>query len=428
MLLEEVIAEFHRYGIPKLKGRSLDLPLNLSKAITVVGLRRTGKTYLLYQAMQKLLKRGIRLEQLFYINFEDERIGNMDARDLSQIVEIYRKYNSDTKNMYLFLDEIQNVKGWEKFVRRLLERRDARIFITGSSSKLLSREIATTLRGRSLSYHLFPLSFKEFLKFKDFELRKPLIEDDRGMIKKYLDEYTNFGGFPEIANYDEMLKIRTLQEYLDLIVYKDLVERYGIKKIGVMKSLIKATVKNFGNRISVKKLYNSILASGNELSKNKLYEYFSYLDDIGFVIPVRKFSYSEIESMRSMPKLYVVDNGFLTLYGMKDIGRRIENIVAVELMRRKYYYNPTQEIAYYMTGNKEVDFVVYEGQRVKELLQVCYDLSDINTKNREIDALVRASKELKCNDLKIITWDYESKEEVEGNKIEYVSLWKWLLE
>ena len=426
MLLEEVIAEFHRFGIPELKERSLDLPLNLNKAITVVGLRRTGKTYLLYQAMQKLIERGMRIEQLFYINFEDERIGNMESKDLSQIVEIYRKYNPDAKSMYIFLDEIQNVKGWEKFVRRLLERRNARLFITGSSSKLLSREIATTLRGRSLSYHLFPLSFKEFLKFKEFKLREPLIEDDRGMIKKYLDEYTNFGGFPEIVNYEEMLKIRTLQEYLDLIVYKDLVERYGIKKIGVMKALIKATVKNFGNRMSVKKLYNS-LGSGNELSKNKIYEYFSYLDDIGFVIPVRKFSYSEIESMRSMPKLYVVDNGFPTLYGMKDMGRRIENIVAVELMRRKYYYNPTQEIAYYMAGNKEVDFVVYEGQRVKELIQVCYDVSDINTKNREIDALIRASKELKCNELKIITWDYEGKEEVEGKKIEYVPLWKWLL-
>ncbi|EDY36485.1 hypothetical protein ABOONEI_475 [Aciduliprofundum boonei T469] len=427
MLLEEVIAEFHRFGIPKLKERSLDLPLNLNKAITLVGLRRTGKTYLLYQTIQKLIERGMRMEQIFYINFEDERIGNMDSKDLSQIVEIYRKYNPDAKSMYLFLDEIQNVKGWEKFVRRLLERRNARLFITGSSSKLLSKEIATTLRGRSLSYHLFPLSFKEFLKFKEFKLREPLIEDDRGMIKKYLDEYTNFGGFPEIVNYEEILKIRTLQEYLDLIVYKDLVERYGIKKIGVMKALIKATVKNFGNRISVKKLYNS-LGSGNELSKNKIYEYFSYLDDIGFVIPVRKFSYSEIESMRSMPKLYVVDNGFPTLYGMKDMGRRIENIVAVELMRRKYYYNPTQEFAYYMAGNKEVDFVVYEGQRVKELIQVCYDVSDINTKNREIDALIRASKELKCNDLKIITWDHEGQEEVEGKKIEYVPLWKWLLE
>ncbi|EDY34178.1 hypothetical protein ABOONEI_2862, partial [Aciduliprofundum boonei T469] len=400
-----------------MKERSLDLPLNLNKAITLVGLRRTGKTYLLYQTIQKLIERGMRIERLFYINFEDERIGNMDSKDLSQIVEIYRKYNPDAKSMYLFLDEIQNVKGWEKFVRRLLERRNARLFITGSSSKLLSKEIATTLRGRSLSYHLFPLSFKEFLKFKEFKLREPLIEDDRGMIKKYLDEYTNFGGFPEIVNYEEILKIRTLQEYLDLIVYKDLVERYGIKKIGVMKALIKATVKNFGNRISVKKLYNS-LGSGNELSKNKIYEYFSYLDDIGFVIPVRKFSYSEIESMRSMPKLYVVDNGFPTLYGMKDMGRRIENIVAVELMRRKYYYNPTQEFAYYMAGNKEVDFVVYEGQRVKELIQVCYDVSDINTKNREIDALIRASKELKCNDLKIITWDHEGQEEVEGKKIE----------
>ncbi len=427
MDMEEVIAEFHRFGIPSLKERSLELPLDLNKAITVVGVRRTGKTYLLYQAMRELMRRGLRIEQILYINFEDERIEDMRIQDLSKIVEIYKKYNPDAKSMYLFFDEIQNVGGWEKFVRRLLERRDARIFITGSSSKLLSREIATTLRGRSLSYHLFPLSFKEYLKFKNFEIREPLIEDDRGMIKKYLEEYMNFGGFPELVNYEEMLKIRTIQEYLDLIIYKDLVERYGIKKIGVMKSLIRAVVKNIGNRISVKKLYNSILASGRELSKNKLYEYFSYLEDIGFVMPVRKFSYSEIESMRSMPKLYVVDNGFPTIYGMKDLGRRIENIVAVELIRRKYYYNPTYDIAYYLGGSKEVDFVVYEGQRVKELIQVCYDLTDTITKKREIDALIHVSKELKCKDLKIITWDYEGEEIVEGKKIEYIPLWKWLL-
>ena len=202
----------------------------------------------------------------------------------------------------------------------MLERRDARIFITGSSSKLLSKEIATSLRGRSLSFKLFPLSFREFLTFKGFEAKKPFIEDERGMIMRFLEEYLQFGGFPEIVNYDVHLKLKTLQEYLDMVVYKDLVERYGIRKISVMKALIRLVVKNFSRRVSVRGLYNSL--SSGMVSRNTVYEYFSYLEDVGFVLPVRKFS--EKESMRSIAKLYVADNGFPTIYGLKDSGYRME--------------------------------------------------------------------------------------------------------
>ncbi|RLF49457.1 MAG: ATP-binding protein [Thermoplasmata archaeon] len=427
--LEEVVAEFHKFGVPELKERILELPMGLRKAIAVVGLRRAGKTYLLYQTIRRLVKGGVNLEGVFYINFEDERLDGMTARDLSKIVELYRKYNPEAKTMYLFLDEIQNVDGWERFVRRILERRDARIFITGSSSKLLSKEISTVLRGRSLSFHLLPLSFQEFLRFKGVDFREPLIEDERGLIKRYLDEYAEFGGFPEIVNYEEMLKIRVLREYLDLIIYKDLVERYGIKKIGVMKSLIGIVVKNFASRISVKRLHNILLSSGNKLSKSKIYEYFSYLEDIGFIIPVKKFSYSEMESAGSIPKIYLADNGFPTIYGLRDAGRRMENIVAIELMRRKYYFNPVLEIKYYLGRNKkEVDFVVSEGMHVKKIIQVCYDPSDPYTRKRETEALVDASKELRCKNLKVITWDYEDEDIVEGRKIHYIPLWKWLLE
>ena len=172
----------------------------------------------------------------------------------------------------------------------MLERRDIRVFITGSSSKLLSKEIATSLRGRSLSFKLFPLSFREFLKFKGFEAEEPFIEDERGRIERFLEEYLQFGGFPEIVNYDTHLKLRTLQEYLDMVVYKDLVERYGIEKIPVMKALIRLVVKNFSRRVSVRSLYNSL--SSGMVSKNTVYEYFSYLEDVGFVLPIRKFSFS----------------------------------------------------------------------------------------------------------------------------------------
>ncbi len=309
----------------------------------------------------------------------------------------------------------------------MLERRDVRIFITGSSSKLLSKEIATSLRGRSLSFKLFPLSFREFLKFKGFEAKEPFIEDERGMIMRLLEEYLQFGGFPEIVNYDVHLKLKTLQEYLDMVVYRDLVERYGIEKISVMKALIRLVVKNFSRRVLIRSLYNS-LSSGMTLSRNTVYEYFSYLEDVSFVLPVREFSFSEKESMRSSAKLYVVDNGFPTIYGLKDLGCRMENVVAIELLRRKHYFNPILEICYWHDRQqREVDFVVTADLGVKELIQVCYDVDDFNTEKREINAPAESFQG---------SWMQESARHHmglrrcrrgEGGKVRFIPLWKWLL-
>ncbi|WP_048055264.1 ATP-binding protein [Pyrococcus sp. NA2] len=427
MNLEEVIVEFQKLGIPEVKRRELELPTNLSQAIVVFGLRRTGKTHLLYQTMLSLMEKGLPMERLFYINFEDNRLEGITGKDLSKIVELYYKHNPDADTMYLFLDEVQNVPGWEKFVRRLLERKNARVFITGSSSKLLSKEIATSLRGRSLSFKLFPLSFREFLVFKRFEFREPLIEPERGKIKRYLEEYVEYGGFPEIVDYPPLLKIRTLQEYLDLIIYKDLIERYGIEKTGAMKGLIRVIVRNFARRTSIRKLHGMLSSLGLSLSRGKVYEYFSYLEDIGFVIPVRRFHFSEVESLRSIPKLYIADVGFPTVFGVKDIGHRMENIVALELLRRKHYREPRLNIAYWMDTKGEVDFVVSLGFEVRELIQVSYDVDDPETKRREVEALLRAAKTLKCDNLTVITWDYEAVETHGGKTIKFVPLWMWLL-
>jgi len=427
MSLEEIVAEFHKLGIPEVKERELKLPVNLDQAIVVFGLRRAGKTHLLYQTILSLMERGLPAKRLFYINFEDNRLEGLTGKDLSEIIELYYKHNPDADIMYLFLDEVQNVSGWKKFVRRVLEKKKARIFITGSSSKLLSKEIATSLRGRSLSFRIFPLSFREFLNFKGFEFKEPLIEVERGKIKRYLGEYVEYGGFPEIVNYSPLLKIRTLQEYLDLIVYKDLVERYGIEKTSAMKGLIRIITRNLARRISIRKLHGMLSSLGLNLSKTKTYEYFSYLEDVGFVIPVRKFHFSEAESIRSIPKLYVADVGFPTVLGVKDFGYRIENIVALEFLRRKHYQEPRLELYYWMNTKGEVDFVVSLGFEVKELVQVSYNVDDPETKRREVNALLRASNVLKCKNLKVITWDYEGTEVHNGKKIEFVPLWKWLL-
>jgi len=212
--LEEVIKEFHKYPIPPLFKRELSIPADTDKVITLIGLRRTGKTYYLFQIIRQLLDEGIDKKRIFYINFEDERLSELTTSDLSTIIELYYKINPGADILYLFFDEIQEIDGWERFVRRLTEKKNARIFLTGSSSKLLSQEIATSLRGRTLSYNLFPLSFREFLVAKSFIPEFPLIESERGELKRHLDEYLEYGGFPELLEYDRMVRIRILKEYI----------------------------------------------------------------------------------------------------------------------------------------------------------------------------------------------------------------------
>ena len=426
--LEEVIAEFHKEPIPKQFKRELFIPTDINRVVTIIGLRRVGKTYLLFHAISELLDNGLDKKRIFYINFEDERLSELSTKNLTEIIELYYKINPDADTLYLFLDEIQVVDGWELFIRRLIERKDVRIFITGSSSKLLSMEIATSLRGRTLSFSLFPLSFREYLEAMDFSPAFPFIESERGILKSHLESFMQYGGFPELLDNDRMIKIRILKEYVDLMIYRDLVERYGIEKIAALKFMIKSLIRNFSRELSVRKLGNYLQSANIPLSSKKLYEYFSYLEDINFVFTIRKYGKGLREVEGSIPKIYLIDLGFVTLHGIDDRGRRIENMVAIELFRRKHYQNPLLEIHYWKGSQGiEVDFVLVEGMQVRQLIQVCYDLSDVFTKERELKSIVTASKELDCNDLLVITWDYEAQEEFKGKNLNFIPLWKWLL-
>lgn len=427
-ILEEVIAEFHKEPIPPRFKRELFIPTDINRVVTIIGLRRVGKTYLLFHAISELLDNGLDKKRIFYINFEDERLSELSTKNLTEIIELYYKINPDADTLYLFLDEIQVVDGWELFIRRLIERKDVRIFITGSSSKLLSMEIATSLRGRTLSFSLFPLSFREYLEAMDFSPAFPFIESERGILKSHLESFMQYGGFPELLDNDRMIKIRILKEYVDLMIYRDLVERYGIEKIAALKFMIKSLIRNFSRELSVRKLGNYLQSANIPLSSKKLYEYFSYLEDINFVFTIRKYGKGLREVEGSIPKIYLIDLGFVTLHGIDDRGRRIENMVAIELFRRKHYQNPLLEIHYWKGSQGiEVDFVLVEGMQVRQLIQVCYDLSDVFTKERELKSIVTASKELDCNDLLVITWDYEAQEEFKGKNLNFIPLWKWLL-
>jgi predicted AAA+ superfamily ATPase len=295
----------------------------------------------------------------------------------------------------------------------------------------LSKEIFTSLRGRSLSYLLFPFSFKEFLKAKNNEYPKLLSSEEKLNLLKLLDEYINFGGFPEIVlEKNPELKMKNIESYLDLTVYKDIVERYKVKDAILVKWFLKSVASCYAKELSINKIYLTLKSQGRKISKDELYSYYSMVEDSLFAFYLPKFSHS-IRKREPVSKVYLCDVGFAKLIETKeDIGRKMENVVFLELLRKKA---PTTELFYWKNvQQEEVDFLIKEGNKIKQLIQVCKDISDEETKQREIRSLLKAGKELRCKNLIIITENQETEEETEWfgikGKIKYIPLWKWLLE
>lgn len=422
----EIIKDFHEKALPTLINRNLNIPqeIPIRRAISIIGPRRAGKTYSMYQLITSILKNDINIKQIFYVNFEKNELDGASIEDLSAMIETYYELYPENKDkkVWLFLDEIQNITKWEKFVRTLIDSNNVQVFVSGSSSKLLSREIATAMRGRALTYTILPFSFSEYLSAANIKLVKYFSSAEKANIAKKLANYLHNGGYPEVVLYPQE-KERLLQEIVEITIYRDVVERNKIRNTKLLKLLIMALINSTAREFSIHKFWNFVKSAGVKVSKNTLYAYVNALNDVFFVFTLRKFSYSYKDSEQSMPKIYIIDNGILTNNGISDNGRLIENLVFIELRRQEkavYYYKSAD--------GKEVDFIILKNNKVIELLQVSYSLEDIKTKEREISALLKASKELKCNNLKIITYDTEKTEVAKGKKITYMPLWKWLLE
>ena len=415
---ENIIDYFREYERfkPKLIERELSVPLKSQFVISIIGPRRAGKTYYLFQLSRKV-------KDYIYLNFEDSRLYGLTHKDLREIIRVFIEvYGKEPR--YLFLDEIQNLKGWEIIVRELHDLRKYKILLTGSSSKLLSKEIATQLRGRTLSYLLLPFSFREFLKAKRIKLSKYISKDESAKIKHYLKEYLEFGGFPDVVLNEEKLKI--LKEYADLILFRDFIERHRIKNIELARFLHSFTIQNFSKEISINSIFNRLKSINVRVSKNTLYDYISKLEDTVFFFFLRRYSIKPHLRESYPKKIYLCDTGLTKVVRYsEDIGKLMENTVFLELLRLKNQ-NPLIEIFYWKDyQQREVDFVVKEGEQIKQLIQVTYDLNPENEK-REIGNLLRASKELKCNNLMIITWDQNEIIKKDGKEIRVLQLWKWL--
>jgi len=409
-VLIQYLLDFQEKSLPALIKRELQIPLKKEYIISIIGPRRSGKTFYFYQ-----LIKGLPREKVMYIDFEHPLFEDFTSKDTITLLKLQREAVGDPE--YIFFDEVQNIPGWEKSVRYLQDE-GYHVFVTGSSSKLLSKEIATSLRGRTLKYALFPFSFREFLSAKRFKVRKHLSSRKEGEIKALLREYLSWGGFPQVVmEEEEEIRRRILSEYLDLIIYKDLVERYGIRNLHVLKLLVRALMRSFSKEFSVHSFYNTLKSQNIRISKGVLYEYLGYVEDSMSVFLLKKFSYSVKTSELSIPKVYPVDTGLPKLFSPSmDIGRLMENAVFVELLRR-------EKETYYYKDQREVDFVIIQRGKPTELLQVTYALDYEDIKPRELDALNRAGKKLNVEQTTIITWDYEDRK---GN-IDFVPLWKWLL-
>jgi len=403
-----------------LEGR---LPSELIKVI--IGARRSGKSYIMRQLAKWLIeKKKVSKNNILIINFEDPRFTGLSTKLIQQAFDVYLETYKPKGEIYVFLDEVQEIPRWEKWVRMMQELDKANIIVSGSNSKLLSSELATVLTGRHLDMTVLPLSFREFLKFRKLEIKNnlELIRNDMEL-KSLLGEFLKFGSFPLVVLGQD--KKDALLSYFDDVVNKDLIKRYKIRKTEEIKSLIKLYLSNISSPITFS-------SSGKFLNMSALsVERFSaYLETSYLVFFLKRFSYKFKEQENSPRKVYAVDTGLANNVGFQfsaNSGRLAENLVFLELKRRSYF-NPWMEIYYWKSlTHEEVDFLVKEDTKVKELIQVCWDIQDMNTKKRETKALLKAMDEFKLRKGLIITEDYEGEEKVDGKKIEYVTLRRWLL-
>jgi predicted AAA+ superfamily ATPase len=365
-----------------------------------------------------------------YLNFESPILDDLSYKEIRKVVEIQRELFPKImrKKIYLFIDEPQVIEKWELAIRNLQDDYNIEIFLTGSSSKLLSQEIATSLRGRSLTFKLLTLSFREYLDFKGVSYQQ-ISSNKKVTILKEFDRYLLFGAYPEIVlEKDEDIKIRILQDYLDLTIYKDLVERYKIKNTDLVKMLIDMIVSANSNEFSLNKYYSDLKSRGVKVGKDTVYEYFDHLVDAFFVHPLKKFSFSRRTENLSTVKVYLGDIGFMNLYSLKNYGIRLENIVFLELLRRTHQ-NPLQKLNYWKSGDDyEVDFVVSEGRKVRKLVQVSLNMQNEMTREREVRGLLAGMRRFELGEGLILTREEEQILKIDGKKIQVLPIWKWLLD
>jgi len=429
--LKAVLAEYYDEGLPvRVVPRDSGYYEKTSLATVIKGMRRTGKTYVTFERIKALLAEGVDPGRIVHLNFEDERIKSITLDQLHLIAEAHAELFPEyaSAHCWYFLDELQNVTGWEAYARRLVDSPRVQLCLTGSSSKLLSEEIATAMRGRSVPIEVFPLSFVEFLRFNSL-LQKPLrtgvyTAAQKGVLRNAMARYLEVGGFPAVQGMPHAARNATLQDYLHAVVYRDVLQRHKVVSVQSLLYTLDYLVHNYARRTSVHAISGVLKNLAYPCRREDVADYVSYFKDAYLVYPVSVLSDSLAVKRVNPDKYYIVDTGLIAAVTPKvdsEKGWKLENLVYMTLRRglRKIHYYPLDD-------NREVDFHVYDSMTGKySLIQVAWEISDDKTFNRELSALKDAKTVTGIEDCKIVTWDTEKDF---GDGIRAIPVWKWCLE
>ena len=413
-ILKSIIFDQHEI-IKNFNINKREYNFDLNANYVLVGLRRAGKSTLLYKIVQDLIEQGIEWNQIIYINFEDERLTDFTIKDFNDILLVQSELSN--KKGYFFFDEIQNIDGWEKFARRLADSKE-HIFITGSNAKMLSSEIEKTLGGRFLSKYISPYNFREFLtaKQQDFSESSILSTKSSGKIIRNFTEYFYFGGFPETVNFMEK------REYVSSIYQKillgDIATRNNIRNLTGLKILIKKIAETTKDEISYSKLHNILKSIGIQISKDVIIDYVKYAQQAYLIFSVKNY-FSKFVEKETTPKYFFYDNGLINLFLLNEEPRLLENLVAINL-KHKY----KDEVFYLKSSSIDIDFFVPEIQTV---FQVAYSIKNISSQ-REITSLIEVAKSFReAKQFVIITFEEEDSINIDNIEIKIIPIWKWLL-
>ena len=387
----------------------------------LVGIRRAGKSYTLYQDIQARLSAGnATVEDILYINFEDERLASIKSDELGQLLDAYWEMY-DQKHPLIYLDEIQNIGGWEKFARRLAEEKH-HVMITGSNAKMLSREISSTLGGSYIQRNIYPFSFEEYLNFHGIQLERnwEFQTEKRLAILRHFNEYFYRGGFAE--SFDKTDKREWLTSLYQKILMGDIVERNKIRNPRIFRLLARKLADSVMQPTTLKRLEHIIKSTGDRISPTVLKDYLDYMEDAFLVFSIPNFV-SPLTEQQTIVKRYFADNGILNLFLTDGKTKLLENMVAIHL--NKLYPNTAEELRlFYYHKGVEIDFCIPEANMA---IQVSHSIDDLDTYEREVGGLVKFLKTFKQYRGVIVTWDTERQITEDGIVVEAIPVWKWLL-
>ena len=414
-ILKTVLVE-NQVEVPKYHVIPRDFTFEEFGNYVFVGIRRAGKSFLLYQRMQQLLAQGVQWDEMLYVNFEDERLIGMGTEDLNLLLEVHLEMYG--KKPILFLDEIQNIEGWEKFARRMADTKH-RTYITGSNAKMLSKDIQTTLGGRYISVDVYPYSFKEYLTANEIELTPQTLLHTQGRaeIQRMFNDYFYFGGFPEGA------ELSSKRDYLTGVYQKiylgDIAARHGVENTFALRIMFKKLAESVKQPMSFTRIANIVSTTGAKVGTSTVINYIEYAKDAWLITPVQNIASKLVDKVTN-PKYYFTDNGILNLFLLDGETSLLENLVAINLLRK----HGRQDAVYFYNKEIEVDFYIPDAEMA---IQVCYNLENNDgTFDREVNGLLKITNVLPCKRLLVITRDTEQAIERENQTVEVIPVWKWL--